>query len=99
MRAYGILKSDHEIFIERNGLELKGEFLGESGPKVKRAVAAAMGGCLFVDEAYSLAEGSQDVGGGGESPSQSATATCLSAVFKLSAVAYEVFRTLLRGCL
>ena len=24
MRAYGILKSDHEIFVERNGLELKG---------------------------------------------------------------------------
>jgi SpoVK/Ycf46/Vps4 family AAA+-type ATPase len=80
MRAYGILKSDHEIFIERNGLELKGEFLGESGPKVKRAVSAAMGGCLFVDEAYSLAEGSQDAGGGGDAFSKDAIRTLLTEV-------------------
>eukprot|EP01043_Picozoa_sp_COSAG02_P013867 COSAG02_NODE_561_length_20308_cov_42.799495_12_plen_2050_part_00 len=80
MRAYGILKSDHEIFVERNGLELKGEFMGESGPKVKRAVSAAMGGCLFVDEAYSLAEGSSDVGGGGDAFSKDAIRTLLTEV-------------------
>lgn len=80
MRAYGILKSDHEIFVERNGLELKGEFMGESGPKVKRAVQAAMGGCLFVDEAYSLAEGSQDAGGGGDAFSKDAIRTLLTEV-------------------
>ena len=47
--------------------------MGESGPKVKRAVSAAMGGCLFVDETYALAEGSQDVGGGGDAFSKDAT--------------------------
>jgi SpoVK/Ycf46/Vps4 family AAA+-type ATPase len=66
MRAYGILKSDHEIFIERNGLELKGQFLGDTAPKVKRAVREALGGCLFIDEAYALAEGGQGGGGAGE---------------------------------
>ena len=66
MRAYGVLKSEHITFVERNGLELKGQFLGDTGPKVKAAIRQAMGGCLFIDEAYSLAEGSQDAGGGGD---------------------------------
>ena len=66
LRAYGILKSDHEIFLERNGLELKGQFLGDTAPKVKRAVRDARGGCLFIDEAYALAEGSGEIGGGGD---------------------------------
>ena len=81
MRAYGILKSDHEVFVERNGLELKGQFLGDTAPKVKRAVRDALGGCLFIDEAYALAEGGQDValeggdgGGHGEKERQGAAA-------------------------
>ena len=80
MRAYGILKSEHEIFVERNGLELKGQFLGDTAPKVKRAVRDALGGCLFIDEAYALAEGGQDVAGGGDSFAKDAVRTLLTEV-------------------
>ena len=80
MRAYGILKSDHEVFVERNGLELKGQFLGDTAPKVKRAVRDALGGCLFIDEAYALAEGGQDVAGGGDAFAKDAVRTLLTEV-------------------
>jgi hypothetical protein len=54
-RAYGVLSKD--VFEERNGLELKGEYVGQTAPKVQAMFKAAMGGCLFLDEAYSLADG------------------------------------------
>ena len=38
-----------------NALELKGAYVGQTAPKVKAAVADAIGGCLFIDEAYALA--------------------------------------------
>ena len=44
--------------LSRSALELKGQYLGQTGPRVQNAVADAMGGCLFLDEAYALA-GSQ----------------------------------------
>ena len=50
--AFGVLP--HERFVEKNGLELKGQFVGQTAPVVKEAVADAMGGTLFVDEAYAL---------------------------------------------
>jgi hypothetical protein len=59
---------------------LKGEFLGDTAPKVKRAIKEAMGGCLFVDEAYSLAEGGQDAGGGGDAFAKDAIRTLLTEV-------------------
>ena len=46
--AHGILPKP--VFVEKNALELKGQYLGETAPKVKEAVAEAMGGCLFLDE-------------------------------------------------
>jgi AAA+ superfamily predicted ATPase len=52
MHAYGILKKDN--FVEANALDLKGEYVGQTAPKVKEMVARSMGGCLFLDEAYSL---------------------------------------------
>ena len=55
MRAYGILKKD--TFVEYNALELKGQYCGWTAPKVQGAVRSAMGGCLFLDEAYALAGG------------------------------------------
>jgi len=39
-----------------NILSLKGAYVGQSGPKVVEAVQKAMGGCLFLDEAYSIIE-------------------------------------------
>jgi len=53
LHAYGVLPKD--TFVEKNGLELKGQYVGQSCPRVVDAVADAMGGCLFIDEAYALA--------------------------------------------
>jgi len=52
LRAYGMLPCD--AFVEMNGLELKGKYCGETCPKVKDAVRSALGGMLFIDEAYAL---------------------------------------------
>ena len=46
--------------MERNGLQLKGQFLGQTGPTVTQAVQDAMGGTLFIDEAYALVDGGGD---------------------------------------
>ena len=35
---------------------LAGQFVGQSAPTVVEAVRDAMGGCLFIDEAYALAD-------------------------------------------
>jgi len=35
---------------------LKGQFVGQTAPTVVEAVRDAMGGCLFIDEAYALAD-------------------------------------------
>ena len=50
LHAYGVLPKD--TFVEKNGLELKGQYVGQSCPRVVDAVADAMGGCLFIDEAH-----------------------------------------------
>lgn len=55
LRAYGVLTRDS--FVEINGLDLKGEYVGSTAPKVQSFFQRAMGGCLFIDEAYALAEG------------------------------------------
>merc|ERR1719191_853547 len=57
LRAYGVLTKD--VFIERNVLELKGQYCGQTAPKVKEMFEMARGGCLFLDEAYALASGDQ----------------------------------------
>ena len=64
MYAHGILRKN--AFVERNALELKGQYVGDTAPKVKDTIAEAMGGCLFLDEMYALADGG---GMGGESDS------------------------------
>lgn len=33
-----------------------GQFVGQTAPTVAEAVRDAMGGCLFIDEAYALAD-------------------------------------------
>merc|ERR550537_1325834 len=55
LRAHGVLKKD--VFLERNALELKGEDCGQTAPKIKDLFDMARGGCLFLDEAYALANG------------------------------------------
>ena len=72
MYAYGVLPKDN--FVEKNGLELKGRYVGHTAPNVKAAIADAMGGCLFLDEAYAL------VDSGGDSFSSEAIRTLLTEV-------------------
>lgn len=43
--------------IETDARGLMGKFVGETGPKTQAKVEEAMGGVLFVDEAYALTEG------------------------------------------
>ena len=66
--------------MEKNGLELKAEFMGGTAPRVKAAVAEAMGGCLFLDEAYALMDSAAGVGGAGDAFSQEALRTLLTEV-------------------
>merc|ERR1711871_1423727 len=61
MYAYGVLPKN--VFIEKNGLEMKGKYVGHTAPTVKEAVAEAMGGCLFLDEAYALADSAEGFSG------------------------------------
>lgn len=55
LRAHGVLKRD--VFIERNALQLKGEYCGQTAPKISELFKIALGGCLFLDEAYALGNG------------------------------------------
>merc|ERR1711959_447086 len=55
LRALGVLKKD--VFIEKNALELKGKYIGHTAPKIREIFQMAVGGCLFLDEAYALENG------------------------------------------
>jgi SpoVK/Ycf46/Vps4 family AAA+-type ATPase len=51
-REIGLLSKGHLIETDRSGLE--GEYLGQTAPKTQAMINSAMGGVLFIDEAYSL---------------------------------------------
>jgi SpoVK/Ycf46/Vps4 family AAA+-type ATPase len=58
--ALGLLPSD--TFIEVTRADLVGEYVGHTAIKVQDVVRKALGGVLFIDEAYALTP--QDYGGG-----------------------------------
>lgn len=54
----GLLTKGHVYEVDRS--VLVGEFIGQTAPKVKKAIDEARGGILFIDEAYSLARSGED---------------------------------------
>jgi SpoVK/Ycf46/Vps4 family AAA+-type ATPase len=61
-KAIGLLENGHVIEVDR--ADLVGEYIGETAQKTEKVINQALGGILFIDEAYSLKKerGGQDFG-------------------------------------
>ena len=58
LKAIGILESGQLIEVSRG--DLVGRYVGHTAPLTKQVIQSALGGVLFIDEAYSLYRGKDD---------------------------------------
>jgi len=57
LRLMGVLAKGHLIEVER--ADVVGEYIGHTAQKTREQIKKALGGILFIDEAYALARGGE----------------------------------------
>jgi hypothetical protein len=57
--AMGILDNDKVVYARRT--DMIGQYLGQTGQKTQQVINSALGGVLFIDEAYSLGSSKKDI--------------------------------------
>ena len=58
LKAIGVLSNGQLVEVSRN--DLVGKYLGHTAPQTMQVIKSALGGILFIDEAYSLYRGTND---------------------------------------